>query len=199
MLDFVSFDDKNLQRWRKFVGEHDFLTQNSYTWSGSMSESQRGPEICDIISAKRYLQPFGQEMFLAMNFIGISTLNGKWRLLGLHASDKFFWATPFPLKKGKGGFGVIVHKLQLFSGCQSHVLQLQIMKSIFKVPHFSIKTLLILTLSTHMTWCIIYPLHSFLATIYHLNYHIYSNKRPPPPPPTWATVRLKLKLKLNKY
>ena len=128
-----------------------------------------------------------------------STLNGKWRLLGLHASDKFFWATPFPLKKGRGGFGVIVHKLQLFSGCQSHVLQLQIMKSIFKVPHFSIKTLLILTLSTHMTWCIIYPLHSFLATIYHLNYHIYSNKRPPPPPPTWATVRLKLKLKLNKY
>ena len=23
-MDFVSFDDKNLQRWRKFVGEHDF-------------------------------------------------------------------------------------------------------------------------------------------------------------------------------
>ena len=79
MLDFVSF-----------VGEHDLLTQNSYTRSGSMSESQQGPEICDIISAKRYLQPFSQEMFLAMNFIGISTLKGKWRLLGLHASDKFF-------------------------------------------------------------------------------------------------------------
>ena len=69
MLDFVSF-----------VGEHDLLTQNSYTRSGSMSESQQGPEICDVISAKRYLQPF----------IGISTLKGKWRLLGLHASDKFF-------------------------------------------------------------------------------------------------------------
>ena len=149
-------------------------------WSGSMSESQQGPEICDVISAKRYLQPFGQEMFLAMNFIGISTLKGKWRLLGLHASDKFFWATPFPQRREEGANLVWLYtdKLQLFSWCQSHVLRLKIMKSIFKVPHFSIKTLLILTLSTHMIWCIIYPLHSFLATIYHLNYRVYSNKRP---------------------
>ena len=64
-----------------------------------MSESQQGPEICDIISAKCYLQPFGQEMFLAMNFIGISTLKGKWRLLGLHN-----FSEPLPsLKEGKRG------------------------------------------------------------------------------------------------
>ena len=30
-LDFVSFDDKNLQRRREFVGERDFPIQNSYT------------------------------------------------------------------------------------------------------------------------------------------------------------------------
>ena len=30
-LDFVSFDDKNLQKRRKFVGERDFPIQNSYT------------------------------------------------------------------------------------------------------------------------------------------------------------------------
>ena len=30
-LDFVSFDDKNLQRRHKFVVERDFPTQNSYT------------------------------------------------------------------------------------------------------------------------------------------------------------------------
>ena len=30
------------------------LTKLLY-WSGSMSESQQGPEICDVISAKRYL------------------------------------------------------------------------------------------------------------------------------------------------
>ena len=30
-LDFVSFDDKNLQRRREFVGESDFPIQNSYT------------------------------------------------------------------------------------------------------------------------------------------------------------------------
>ena len=30
-LDFVSFNDKNLQRRRKFVGERDFPIQNSYT------------------------------------------------------------------------------------------------------------------------------------------------------------------------
>ena len=30
-LDFVSFDDKHLQRWQKFVGEHDFPIQDSYT------------------------------------------------------------------------------------------------------------------------------------------------------------------------
>ena len=138
-------------------------------WSGSMSESQQGPEICDVISAKRYLQPF----------IGISTLKGKWRLLGLHASDKFFEPLP-PLKEGKRGliWCDCTQATIMFSWCQSHVLRLKIMKSIFKVPHFSIKTLLILTLSTHMIWCIIYPLHSFLATLYHLNYRIHSNKRP---------------------
>ena len=29
-LEFVSFKDKNLQRWRKFIGEQDFPIQNSY-------------------------------------------------------------------------------------------------------------------------------------------------------------------------
>ena len=54
---FVSFDNENLQRRRKLVCERDFPVQNSYTptyWSCSMSESQQGPEICDVISAKRY-------------------------------------------------------------------------------------------------------------------------------------------------
>ena len=46
-LDFVSFDDKNLQRRRKFVGERDFPADFS------MSESQQGPGICDVVSAKR--------------------------------------------------------------------------------------------------------------------------------------------------
>ena len=41
-LDFVSFDDKNLQRRRKFVGERD--TKLLY-WSDSMSGSHQGPEI----------------------------------------------------------------------------------------------------------------------------------------------------------
>ena len=68
-----------------------------------MSESQQGPEICDVISAKRYLQPFGQEMFLAMNFIGISTLKGKWRLyLDCMLQINFFEPLP-PLKEGKRG------------------------------------------------------------------------------------------------
>ena len=49
-LDFVSFDDKNLQRRRKFVGERDFPADIS------MSESQQGPGICDVISAKRYFE-----------------------------------------------------------------------------------------------------------------------------------------------
>ena len=30
-LDFVSFDNKNLQRRQKFVGQRDFPIQNSYT------------------------------------------------------------------------------------------------------------------------------------------------------------------------
>ena len=29
-LDFVSFKDKNLQKWRKFIGERDFPIQMSY-------------------------------------------------------------------------------------------------------------------------------------------------------------------------
>ena len=45
-LDFVSFDDKNLQRRRKFVGERDFSADFS------MSESQQGPGICEVVSAK---------------------------------------------------------------------------------------------------------------------------------------------------
>ena len=53
-LDFVSIDDKNLQRRRKIVGESDFPRQTSSDRSGSMSESQHGPEICDVISAKHY-------------------------------------------------------------------------------------------------------------------------------------------------
>ena len=53
-LDFVSFDGKNLQRRCEFAGEGEpvFLIQNSYE-SGSMSESQQGPEISDVISSKR--------------------------------------------------------------------------------------------------------------------------------------------------
>ena len=53
-LDFVSIDDKNLQRRRKIVGERDFPRQTSSDRSGSMSESQQGPEICDVINAKHY-------------------------------------------------------------------------------------------------------------------------------------------------
>ena len=49
-LDFVSFDDKNPQRRAKFVGERDFPADFS------MSESQQGPGICDVISAKRYFE-----------------------------------------------------------------------------------------------------------------------------------------------
>ena len=49
-LDFVSFDDKNLERRRKFVGERDFPADFS------MSESQQGLGICDVISAKRYFE-----------------------------------------------------------------------------------------------------------------------------------------------
>ena len=30
-MDFVSFNDKHLQRWRKFVAEPDFPIPNSYT------------------------------------------------------------------------------------------------------------------------------------------------------------------------
>ena len=41
-LNFVSLDDKNLQRRRQFVGERD---TKLLCWSGSMSESQQGPEI----------------------------------------------------------------------------------------------------------------------------------------------------------
>ena len=57
-LDFVSFDGKNLQRRQNSLANVPFLglshTKLLY-WSGSMSESQQGPEICDVISAKRYL------------------------------------------------------------------------------------------------------------------------------------------------
>ena len=50
-LHSVSYNrDKNLQRRRNLVGERDFPIQNSYT--GQVSESQQGPEICDIINAK---------------------------------------------------------------------------------------------------------------------------------------------------
>ena len=52
-LDFVSFDDKNLQRRRK-IGERDFPRQTSSDRSGSMSESQQGLEICHVISVKHY-------------------------------------------------------------------------------------------------------------------------------------------------
>ena len=56
-LDFVSFDDKNPQRGRKFVGERDFPTDfHLLNGSSSMSESQQGPGICDVISAKRYFE-----------------------------------------------------------------------------------------------------------------------------------------------
>ena len=52
-LDFASFNDKHHQRRRKFVAECDFPTKLLY-WSGLMSESQQGPEICDVISGKHY-------------------------------------------------------------------------------------------------------------------------------------------------
>ena len=53
-LEFVSFDDKNLQRRRKFVNWPTWLSHTKLLyWSGSMSELQQGPEICDVISAKR--------------------------------------------------------------------------------------------------------------------------------------------------
>ena len=45
-LDFVYFEDKN--RWRTRLSHTKLLY-----WSGSMFESQQGPEICDVISAKR--------------------------------------------------------------------------------------------------------------------------------------------------
>ena len=53
-VDFVSFNDKHLQRRRKFVAERDFPILNSYTGQVFMSESQQGSEICDVISRKRY-------------------------------------------------------------------------------------------------------------------------------------------------
>ena len=47
-LDFVSFNDKHLQRRQQL--SHTKLLN----WSGLMSESQQGPEICDVVSRKRY-------------------------------------------------------------------------------------------------------------------------------------------------
>ena len=44
-LDFVSFNDKHLQRRPNNKLLH---------WSGLMSESQQGPEICNVISRKRF-------------------------------------------------------------------------------------------------------------------------------------------------
>ena len=44
-LDFVSFNDKHLQRQPNTKLIH---------WSGLMSESQEGPAIRDVISRKRY-------------------------------------------------------------------------------------------------------------------------------------------------
>ena len=41
-LDFVSLDDKDLQRQGKFVGERD---TKLFYWSDSMSGSHQGPEI----------------------------------------------------------------------------------------------------------------------------------------------------------
>ena len=55
-VDFVSFNDKHLKRWRKFVAERDFPILNSYTGQVFMTESQQGPEICDVISRKRYFE-----------------------------------------------------------------------------------------------------------------------------------------------
>ena len=49
-LDFVSFDDKNLERRRKFVGERDFPADFQ------CPSHSRDPEICDVISAKRYFE-----------------------------------------------------------------------------------------------------------------------------------------------
>ena len=39
-------------------------TENQEYWSGSMSESQQGPEICDVISVMRYLV-YLQNIYLA--------------------------------------------------------------------------------------------------------------------------------------
>ena len=49
-LDFVSFDDKNLERRSKFVGERDFPADFQ------CPSHSRDPEICDVISAKRYFE-----------------------------------------------------------------------------------------------------------------------------------------------
>ena len=48
-LDFVSFNDKHLQRRRKFVAERDFSTKLLHSLVLT-SKSQQGPEICDVIS-----------------------------------------------------------------------------------------------------------------------------------------------------
>ena len=48
-LDFVSFSDKHLQRRRKCAAERDFPTKLLHSLVLT-SESQQGPEICDVIS-----------------------------------------------------------------------------------------------------------------------------------------------------
>ena len=71
-LDFVSFADKNIQRRRKIVGERDFPRQTSSDKSGSMSESQQGPEICHVISeSNKALHSF---FSIRIYFIRISRL-----------------------------------------------------------------------------------------------------------------------------
>ena len=53
-LDSVSYNrDKNLQRRRRLICWRTWLSHTKLLyWSSSMSESQQGPEICDVINAK---------------------------------------------------------------------------------------------------------------------------------------------------
>ena len=47
-------------------------------WSGSMSESQQGPEICDVISAKRYLCVPSRKREKPRLFIRVSFISFIW-------------------------------------------------------------------------------------------------------------------------
>ena len=62
-LNFVSFNNKNLQRQRKLLANVTFpyKTLILIRFNGSMSKLQQGQEICDIISGKCNYQSCTQE------------------------------------------------------------------------------------------------------------------------------------------